>query len=476
MLSALSRALDLTEGQPPGHSVRNALIGMRIGDAIGLEAARRSALFYALLLKDLGCSSNAAKVCYLFGSDDRETKRDLKLRDWTSRLGAAGYVARNVARGAPLWKRAGRFLKVGLEGGEASRELFEIRCERGADIARMLGFSDATAAAIHDLDEHWDGSGHPDGKSGTEIPLLARILGLAQTMEVFASEYGVEAAYRMADERSGSWFDPELVEAARSFMDDGEFWSTVRSVGPDAALGGAGAPVEGPESALERWEPEARVLVATEERVDRIARAFARVVDAKSPWTYRHSEKVTEVAVEVARHLGFREERVRELRRACLLHDIGKLGISNLLLDKEGRLTDEELAHIRRHPEFSYEILRRVVTFERVSELARDHHERLDGGGYCRGVGGEALGPSLRVLSVADVYEALTADRPYREAMSPGRALEVMGEEVGSHFGPEAFRGLEEVLERKGPPPWRSHEPMPSESAGPSDESNESGR
>lgn len=433
VLASLSFALDVTEGQPEGHAVRNALIGMRLAEEVGLSERRESALFYALLLKDLGCSSNAAKMCYLFGSDDRAVKRDVKTRNWSTLTGAIGYVANNVARDGGWGEKIAKFLNLGLEGPGAARDLVRIRCEQGADIARSLGFPEATARAIHDLDEHWDGGGHPNGLEGEEISPLARILGLAQTVEVFPREYGLESAYRMAEDRRGTWFDPDLVDALQAVRDDRDFWRTVAAGDP--------------RSELRRWEPADRAVPATDDRLDLISRAFARVVDAKSPWTYRHSERVTELATGVARELGLDEQERRELRRAALLHDIGKLAVSNQILDKEGDLTDEEYERIKRHPVYSERILARVSAFGDVARIAGRHHERLDGSGYARGLDADRLSAAQRALSVADVYEALTADRPYRDAFQPAEALDVLRDEAGEELSRAAVSALEKILD-----------------------------
>ena len=192
VISALSYALDITEGQPPGHAVRSCLIGMRLADELGLGDDARSALFYALLLKDAGCSSNAAKICTLFRTDDLRFKRGVKTVDWASFSENVLWLARNVApEGSPL-ARAAALVRLGVEQGTA-KEIFETRCERGADIARELGFTEETAAAIRTLDEHWDGRGQPAGLVGEEIPLLGRIVCLAQTVDVFAATHGLAA-------------------------------------------------------------------------------------------------------------------------------------------------------------------------------------------------------------------------------------------------------------------------------------------
>ena len=430
VISALSYALDLTEGQPEGHSVRTCLIGMRIGRQIGLEAEARSSLFYALLLKDAGCSSNSAATCELFGADDQTVKRTWKTVDWSSRWQSLGHVVRNVRPGESLLSKARQV--AGFTKTEApGTELVRTRCERGADIARMLEMPDDTAAAIRALDEHWDGRGVPVGLAGEEIPLLARIACLAQTVEIFHSTYGLEAALTVAQERAGRWFDPELVRALQGLRADGAFWA------------GLAGDCRAHAAAL---EPDDRVRVADGDRLGRIAHAFARVIDAKSPYTYRHSEGVAEYADAAARVLGFDAEALRGLRRAALLHDVGKLGVSNRILDKPGKLTEEEFAVVRRHPEYSYRILARVAPFRPLAETAASHHERMDGRGYHRGIAAGTLPLAARVLAVADVCDALSAERPYRAAMPRERVLEIMERDAGPALCPESFAALRQAL------------------------------
>jgi response regulator RpfG family c-di-GMP phosphodiesterase len=173
VLGALSYALDLTEGEPPGHAVRTTAIGMRLAEQIGLSDEERSSLFYALLLKDAGCSANAARLSSLFGADDHQTKRAMKVTDWSKAGPLALYTWRAVAPGAGPLAKARQMRRVTQED-EVTRELIGTRCERGAQIARMLELPEATAEAIRALDEHWDGSGQPLGLRGDEIPLFGR--------------------------------------------------------------------------------------------------------------------------------------------------------------------------------------------------------------------------------------------------------------------------------------------------------------
>ena len=150
-------------------------------------------------------------------------------------------------------------------------------------------------------------------------------------------------------------------------------------------------------------------------------------------------------AVAIGDRMDFDPVRLRSLRRAGLLHDIGKLGVSNLILDKPGRLTDAEVAEVRRHPLYTEQILTRVAPFADIAATAAAHHERLDGGGYHRGIRAELLPLEARILAVADVYEALTADRPYRAAMPREEALRALWRDAGSAFAPDCVAALEEA-------------------------------
>ena len=429
VLSALSIVLDLVEGQPEGHSVRSCLIGMRVANRLGLDADARSALFYALLLKDAGCSSNASRMSALFEADDMEVKRGVKTVDWTSLPSAALYTARVASPDGSLLDKAGRIYEFAVRGRKASRELIQIRCERGAEITRLMGFPEETAQAIRSLDEHWDGRGHPDGLKGEEIPLLARVCGLAQTVEVFFNAHGPAGAEEVAAVRSGRWFDPALVEVLLAEAREEGLWGYLQDAGREVA----------------RLEPADRTLVATPDRVDLVARAFGEIIDAKSPFTYRHSEGVARVAVAMGERGGFGPDATRDLMRAALLHDIGKLGISNRILDKPGGLTDAEYAKIKEHPRLTYEILSRVGPFRPIAQTAANHHEKLDGSGYHRGIGAEDLDLPSRILTVADIYDALSADRPYHQALPQEKVLDILREEAGPRLDPECVATLEDL-------------------------------
>jgi putative nucleotidyltransferase with HDIG domain len=423
VIGSLSYALDIAEGQPQGHAVRSCLIGMRLAAEIDMESSERSSLFYALLLKDAGCSANANRMSLLFEADDLNTKRTSKLVDWSDKRAAFLWSLRSVAPGSGLRKRI-QVLKGIRDEGEVTRKFMEARCDRGAEIARMLFLSESTAAGIRSLDEHWDGHGMPDGLHGQEIPLAARIMCLAQTVEVFHANEGLKATKKMVRARRGTWFDPALVDSFLGFYNDRSFWASLET--PDVS----------------EWEPQDNPLSGDDARLDVIAEAFARVIDAKSPFTARHSERVAEIADGMAEVLEFDADERRVLRRAGLLHDIGKLAVSNRVLDKPGKLTDDEFTAIKTHPVYSLQILERAPCFTDLADLAANHHEKLDGSGYPRGLSADDLDLPMRVLAVADIYEALTADRPYRGPLSSQEALAIIDRDVPEKLDAEARSAL----------------------------------
>jgi putative nucleotidyltransferase with HDIG domain len=194
------------------------------------------------------------------------------------------------------------------------------------------------------------------------------------------------------------------------------------------------------------FEPDSVIRLSDDAAIDRIAGAFADIVDAKSPYTGSHSKHVAVVAEGVAVRMGLEPSDVIDVRRAGLLHDLGKLGVPNMILDKPARLEPAEFEIIKRHPELTLRILSQIPTFASVAELAACHHERLDGRGYFRGLTAPGIALGARIVAVADVWEALTADRPYRSAMPLDSALAIMSEESGDHLAADAVDALTDLV------------------------------
>ena len=399
VLGALSHALDLTEGQPPGHCLRACDIGMRIAARAGVSGDAAADLFYALLLKDLGCSSNAARICELYLADDQAFKRGFKTMGASTRA-ALAFVLRHTGADQSLAKRIRAVTHVLTDREAILTDIFRSRCEAGAEIATMMGFSPAVAQTIEALDEHWDGSGRPRGLSGRDIPIGARIALLAQVVDVFGLAHGAAAARDEVAGRSGTWFDPDLARLASDVIDD-DIWAEGANLEVRAM---AHAPAQ------DAW-------LMDEDILDEVVAGFARVIDAKSPFTYGHSARVALYTDLICARLDVSDRARRWMRRAALLHDIGKLGISNRLLDKPERLTDDEFDTIRTHPALGRDVLSHIDIFAPLARVAAAHHERLDGAGYPAGLPGRDLSWEMRVISVADVFDALSADRPYRAAL-----------------------------------------------------------
>lgn len=428
VIGALSYALDLTEGQPPGHCIRACWIGFHIGKQCGLGSTELWDLYYTLLLKDAGCSSNAARLCQLYGQDDRKTKQDYKWVDSDNTAQMVRFVLSHTGVKGQLADRLKRTLYLARHGDALANDLVQTRCERGADIARRLGFGETVAQGIFSLDEHWNGRGRPEQLAGENIPLYARIALLSQVIDVFHQVGGKDAAVKEISNRRASWFDPQLVDHAHEVGTDDAFWAGLES--------------SDIESRVQALEPESRQLYVSEALLDEIAHAFGQVVDAKSPFTAGHSERVALYTDVIARRMGISPSRRRWLRRGALLHDLGKLGVSNAILDKEGKPTGEEWEEIRRHPAYTEEILSRIGPFRELAITSGAHHERLDGGGYPRGIKADQISLETRIITISDIFDAITADRPYRGPIPVPKALEIMGRMVGTALDADCYQAL----------------------------------
>ncbi|RFO97795.1 metal-dependent phosphohydrolase [Rhodoferax lacus] len=432
LISALSHALDVTEGQPVGHCVRCCWIGMHIGREIGLQEQQLWELYYTLLLKDLGCSSNAARICELYMTDDLSFKHDFKqVGDNLSQV--VRFVLQHTGLKAGLAERFKGVLNILKNGTEISRQLVQTRCQRGAEIARLLRFSEGIAQGIYNLDEHWNGQGKPGGVAGTDIPVYARIALLAQVVDVFYTGGNKEAALAEAANRSGQWFDPALVAALQRLDAQEGFWRTLQSDTIDQAV--------------QALEPSQYEVPLDDDYLDDIATAFGQVVDSKSPYTSGHSTRVALYTDLIGETLGLDPARRRWLKRGALLHDVGKLGVSNSVLDKAGKLDEAEWAEVRGHAALTESILSRIGAFSELARIAGAHHERLDGGGYPHGLQAADIAMETRIITTADIFDAITAERPYRGAVPVDQTLDMMQKTVGTALDADCFEALKKAMQ-----------------------------
>jgi putative nucleotidyltransferase with HDIG domain len=421
IISALSFALDLTEGAVHGHALRSCLLGMRIAAEAKLPSEQTQALYFALLLKDIGCSSNASRMSEIVGGDERAIKAGVKFEDWTKplkpNLKTLKLLWHNVLPNAGTAAKAARILQIGLTQHRNNQEMISLRCDRGASIINKLGMGEFAAEAVRSLDEHWDGSGYPDSIKGEQIPLLSRICAVAQHLDIFSASRGrgTQSAIDTLMERSGTWFDPELVRIAVSLHQSGSLWENCSPKDPEEDTRQAVLDLD--SGTRHKLEPH---------QIDQICEAFADVVDAKSHFTFRHSLGVATAAFGIAETMGLAPERVQLVRRAALLHDIGKLCISNTILDKKTELNATEWKSVHKHPRITRLILQRVRSFREMAIIAGEHHEKLDGSGYPDRLTARDLSLESRIVAVADVFGALTEDRPYRAGIRVEDTLAIM--------------------------------------------------
>ena len=427
VLAAMSRALDITEGRMEGHTVRTCIIGMRIAGELDLSPFDKVALYGALLLKDSGVSG-VTRLNEVVAAEAPEARQLIDLSSLPQKTREALHNATVAGRDAIKDRFS---LILGRKSRRISAvPLIQSRGERGERMALRMGFSTATADAIRNIDEHWDGSG-PEGRREHEIPLFSRIILLAQTVDAFVTQRGVPLAMRMTRERSGQWFDPNLVRIVRSWREQVNWWQSLLS--PDATAAALAA------------EPQQHTRYVDDKGLDEVAKAFAEIIDSKSPFTFQHSTNVAKYARATAFELSFEKKEVRVLNRAALLHDVGKLGVATDILNKNGPLTAEERAEMQRHPLYTWEILENVGAFASFARTAALHHEKLDGSGYPWGVPASELDLPARILCVADMYEALTANRPYRAGLTREAALKIIQSESGTLLCPLAVEALTEA-------------------------------
>ena len=404
LLAALSLAIDLGLGQPMEHMLRSSLIAARLADRLGLGEQQRGVVFYANLVAWIGCHADSHEVAGWFG-DDVAFRADQYRVDWAG-LPFLGLLLGHVGRGRPLLARGGRAVSFLVAPRGRMSELVHSHCASAGVLADRVGLAAEVREALAYSFERWDGGGLPVGARGDAIPVEMRVVQLADVAEVHLRLAGVDGAVAMARSRSGTQFDPAIAATFDRFA--GEILD--------------GLPDDVWRAALAQAPDRDRLL--TEGELDGLLEAMGDFVDLKCPFTLGHSRGVAALAAEAGRRCGLPGPDVKLLRRAGLVHDLGRMGVSNAIWEKPGPLSAGEWERVRLHPYLTGRILSRVRGLEPVAALAAAHHERQDGSGYPRAVGGGALTPPERLLAAADAYHAMVEPRPHRGALSEGEAAE----------------------------------------------------
>ena len=425
----MSLATDLGTGLPLEHGLRTCLLTTRLADAAQCEDGVRDAAWTVALLHSIGCTADAHEAAVLYG-DDVAVRAAYALIDPSKPAELLGFLRENAGAGRAGPARAAAFLAALAAGPRRPRAAFAQHCEVAERLAGRLGVGDDAAHALGFVFERWDGKGFPAGARGEAIPLAARLLHVARDADALCSHAGEDAALAAVGERAGGAYDPDLAgllcaDGGRLVRDLGEaaLWDAVMARSPE------GAGLHG-------------------ERLDAACAAVADFVDLKSPWTLGHSRGVAELAEAAAWRAGLEEPEVDTVLDAALLHDLGRVGISNAIWDKPRPLDAAEWERVRLHPYYTERALARSPELAELGELGGAHHERLDGSGYHRRLRAESLPTSARLIAAADVYRALTEDRPYRPAFSGESAAAVLREEVrGGRLDAQA---AEAVLDAAG--------------------------
>jgi HD-GYP domain-containing protein (c-di-GMP phosphodiesterase class II) len=425
LLAALSVAIDLGLGQPGEHMLRAALIATRLADRLGLSRMQRDCIFYTTLIMWIGCHADSHEYARWFG-DDIAVRHDSYMVDWSG-LPYWRFLVSNVGRGEPLTHRLNVMATLFIDARGRLSQLIHSHCTSAALLADRMGLGPDIQAALAFAFERYDGGGLPTGTRGDAIPIQMRVAQLADMVEVHHRTHGVEGAVAMARSRRGGQFDPQVVDA---FVNDAE-----------AIL--AGPPTGDAWAAALREAPDQHQRL-DERSLDSLLIALGDFVDLKCPFTLGHSRAVARLAADAAIAAGLDADAAALTRRAGHVHDLGRIGVSNQIWSKPGPLTAAEFERVRLHPYLTVRILSQVRGLEGVAQLAGNHHERVNGSGYPRGLAGTALGVPDRILAAAVSYQSACEPRPYRQELSPTAAARRLRERA--HTGELDSAAVEAVL------------------------------
>jgi HD-GYP domain-containing protein (c-di-GMP phosphodiesterase class II) len=363
LILSLSEAMDGADPIVRDHQQRVAYISVRIGQALGLPGDALAALFQAAALHDIGLLTI-------------ERRREAVLSE-LEEIQTHCIVGHRLLKDNPLF----------------------------AESAQVIRYHHA----------RWDG-GRGQLSRGERVPLASHIISLADAVERMIDRsrplvlQAADIRHRVAED-TPEGFHPDCADAFDDIASSRAFWLDLSSDRIYSVM-----------LELITWP----VLVIEEVALGPIAQVFSRLVDAISPWTAVHSAGVAATAAALATRMDFSPREVSLMRSAGYLHDLGKLTVPAAVLDKPGRLDSSERAIIETHTYYTFRVLSTIGGLPQVCEWAAFHHERLDGKGYPFGHAGSDLTLGARIMAVADVFTAVTEDRPYRQGMDQAKAVDIL--------------------------------------------------
>jgi HD-GYP domain-containing protein (c-di-GMP phosphodiesterase class II) len=420
LVAALSLGIDLGFGQPMEHVLRQCLIALRLAEAIGLDGDQRADVYYTALLVNVGCHTDAHEQAKWFGDDIacKSIKYDHEPR--SIKMAATGI--RQLGSGLTPVHRFRLGLEFAISGHREVDGMIEHHAAIARTMAEHLGLRTGVIGALSAAYEFWDGKGWPGDLAGEAVPLPSRIAQVAEYVEVANRLGGVSAVRELVRDRRGGQFDPALCD--------------VLDLEADVIL--SGLEEIGTWDAVIAAEPTLAVMLSGD-RLDDALLALADFIDIKSPYFLGHSRAVAELAAAATRQLDLSESEQRTLYRAALVHDWGRLGISNAIWDKKGALGAGEWERVRLEPHVTDRMLCQSQSLAPLAAIAVQHRERLDGSGYPGGLAGAAISRPARMLAAADAYQAMREPRPYRAALSAdGAATELRDEVKRGRLDPDA--------------------------------------
>jgi len=430
VLASLSLVADLGFGLPPEEAMRSCLIATALARRLGLAEAEVADVFYTALLEHIGCIGFAHETATAYGDELVTNAAAVRTNDADPRDLFVTFLPA-VTRGRPPFEAARVVAFAITQGSRFGQRFITATCEVGRATARRLGLPDPVQRGLHEVFESWNGRGGAQGLKGDAISLCGRIARLGVTAARFDAIGGPELAVGAVKQRAQGLLDPAVA---------GVFVTHASAILADATAGD-------PHAAVLAAEPEPVLSIPASKLAD-VAAVFADVADLKSPFTLGHASGVASLARDAADKLGLDSVAVGRLHMAALLHDLGRVGVSDSIWERPAPLTTPQWEQVRLHAYHSERILARSAALQPMAVIAGMHHERLDGSGYHRASKAREISSPARILGAADAYQAMTQSRPHRAAMPADVARQRLHDEVRAGLLDDA--AVAAVLESAG--------------------------